>query len=228
MKTALFYGVGAMLLSGLAVAPAHAVIISYSTTGAFGCGSAVGCTTGSSPSSITITGGGNSSTLAYSPNTGTFLNPGPPPPQQVNYGVITATSPLSTPAEVFNGATFTMSISETLPDTTNGNIAAQLTGTVQATGSTAEIDFDNNGIISLGSVTYMIGNNGVVNLAAPSVFTFTPTGFVQGITSIGGVVTASGGNGGQLPEPTFLGLTGLGFVGLAAMAYRRRRATAQV
>jgi len=220
MRTAFFYSLGAMLLGGLSAVPAHAVMISYSTTGVFGCGTAVGCTTGSSPSSITITGGGNFATLNYSPNTGTFLNPGPPPPQVVNYGNITAVSLLTTPAEAFNGATFTMTINETIPDNTSGNISASLQGTVQETGSTASIDFANNGIISLGAVTYMIGNDGVVNLAAPS----AGTRFSKGITSITGMVTATSGGGGMLPEPTFLGLTGLGFFGLAGMAYRRRRA----
>jgi hypothetical protein len=221
MRTALFYGVGAMLLGSLAVAPAHAVVISYSTTGVFGCGTAVGCTVGSSPSSIKITGGGNFAMLTYSPNTGTFLNPGPPPPQNVNYGTITSKSLLSTPAEAFNGATFTMTIDETLPDVTNGNISATLTGTVEATGSTAQIDFANDGIISLGSVTYEIGNNGVVQLSAPSAGIRTS----KGVTSITGIVTATtGGGGGMLPEPTFMALTGLGVFGLAGMAYRRRRA----
>jgi len=225
MKTALFYGVGAMLLGGLVVVPAHAVVISYSTTGVFGCGTAVGCTAASSPSSIKITGGGNFAMLTYSPDTGTFLNPGPPPPQNVNYGNITSTSKLSTPAEAFNGATFTMTINETQPDVTNGNISATLQGTVEATGSTASIDFANNGIISLGSVTYEIGNNGVVNLAAPS----AGTRFSKGQTSITGIVTASdGGGGGDMPEPTFLALTGLGFLGLAGMALRRRRAGREV
>jgi hypothetical protein len=227
MRTAFFYGIGAMLLGGLAVVPAHAVIINYTTAGTFGCGTLADCSIGNGGTSITITNSPNSATLAYTANSGTLLNPGPPPPQTANYGSVKSTSPLMTPEVSFTGATFTMTINETMPDDTSGNIGASLTGTVESNGSDTFIAFNNGGIISLGSVTYMIGtagSNGVVDLISPS----SGPNRAPGVTPITGYVNASAGGGGSMPEPTFMALTGLGFVGLAGMAYRRRRAVGKL
>jgi hypothetical protein len=47
------------------------------------------------------------------------------------------------------------------------------------------------------------------------------TGTPPGVTSFQGNIQAT-------PEPTFMALTGAGFLGLAGIAIRRRRAAAQV
>lgn len=191
------FGLPAMALA--MVLPAHATIVDYSTTGTITCTSC----TGSGTDSVTF----GSLTLTYMPIVAGSVNASPTTNASAGDIQITDTSRTSTP---ING-TFSLNISQTLPSVGSGGLdTGTLTGSLSTNGSTGMITFTDS-TLNLGGIEYQLdgfafGNSYI--LVPPS---------SGGITSLEMNVTST------LPEPTFVGLTALGFAGMGVVAFRRRR-----
>jgi hypothetical protein len=208
--------------------PARAVTVTYSTTGAFSCGSiAVGCTVtsyNSAQDTIAVTNGGRTETLTFYNNTGTTLGP-LPPAQTTNFGDIQACNQDPTNANYiacsavdpngvsFNGAVFTLNIDQTAPPSAGGSFNGSLSGNVATAGGTAQVAFSPSAL-TLGSVTYTLDYNGVFQIPATT---------SCGADGLCGDEIITGNVNSTAPEPALLGATGLGFVGLLAFRLRRRR-----
>jgi len=203
-----------MLLTGLAVVPANATDVTYSTTGTFNCGTAVGCTLPGGVLTI-------ASTTPYA-NTSTLTYIGQPSGSLTGLGTLTGDvgsiveHSLEGPPdyEVFNGSTFTLTITQTVPGpTTSGSNTGKITGILAVSAEDIKITFANDGVVDVGGTTYTLGptSNGVVSIPYSSI----P---IQAT-----VFNSYTGNSTPTPEPGFLVLTGVGFLGLAGMALRRRR-----
>ena len=230
----MLFALGATLVASSAI-PARATTVEFYTTGTFSCGSiAVGCLA-APPNTISVASGSGTATLDFtqvSPLNPTIANV--PPQTNEGLGTITTTSTNSNiNADLFNGATFTLSVFQVTPGNTSGNLAATLDGTVKVNQSDLVIDFTHP-TLSLDGVMYAIqggsdGGTGIdVHINPPSVCKlFQGVAFNCGVTSINAEVNSLGGNGGQTPEPELLALTGMGFFALAGIAFRRGRKRTQ-
>jgi hypothetical protein len=216
-------------LAALALAagvPASAATVDYGTTALFTCS---GCNiVGNGSNSVTVTYGSGA-------NTATLLFAGAPLGTEVNsdaefttasYGTITANY-TGTGANI-NG-TFKLMLQQTVPNTApnTGSLGmATLTGLVYDGKSTSYADFGvSDPTISLGGpVVYELDTSQNVNNKSQFGYTIvspsTGTAFGKGVTSFQGNIQAT-------PEPTFLTLTGAGFLAIVAFAVRRKRAASQ-
>ena len=203
--------------------PASAATVDYTTTASFTCS---GCViTGNGTGNVTVVYGSGV-------NTATLVFAGSPPGTSVNsdadfttasYGSITAT--YTGNGSNING-TFKLILEQTVPNLspTSGVLgSATLSGLVFDGKSTSFANFAAiDPSISLGGpVVYELDTSpNIRNLSqygytivSPS--TGTPSG--NGVTSFQGNIQAT-------PEPTFLTLTGVGFLAMAGFAVRRKRA----
>jgi hypothetical protein len=205
--------------------PAFATPVDFTTTGTFKCGAAIGCSTSNGGSSITITNDGN--TLKMTAIGFTNLNVLPAdvnldangsPLDDVNVITFNTTSTnRPSPGGGVNtaGVTFTLNIDQTSPATVpnTGNLGGSFAGTIDAKGSNTVVNFAPNqtSLLLGGNITYTLD---FLN-PAQTFWTIPNPGINKtGITTETATVT---------PEPTFMMLTGLGFAGLAFVAYRRKR-----
>ena len=208
--------------------PALAVDVTFSTTGAFTCGSAVGCTaTGGVSSVATIINDGNTATLSASGDLASNLgldqvfdakgdsyvnlplNVGPniTDVDIISLGDTSTSNGPSVghgPVDI-SGAQFTLYIKQTAPQAVNGSLSGSITGTVYYQGTSAAVNFGAGAQITLGQITYYLDDPTDWQLPNPGHNGPNAETFTSGIT----------------PEPTFMMLTGLGFAGLAFVAYRR-------
>ena len=209
--------------------PAFAANVDYTTTASFSCTPGTCVITGNNTGSVSVVYGTGA-------DTATLIFAGSPSRTSVNsdseftaasYGVITAS--YSGNGANING-TFQLMLQQTAPTMypTTGTLGiATLSGLVFDGKSTSYANFGvSDPSISLGGpVVYEldtsqnIKNRSQFGFTIVSPSTGTPLG--QGMTSFQGNIQAT-------PEPTFVTLTGIGFLGMAGFAVRRKRAAARV
>jgi hypothetical protein len=196
-------------LAAALVLPAMAEDVTFTTSGTFDCGSAVGCSISNGGSTITFANNGN---VANDTATGyTWVNlPAGSDPSVSDVNIMdfndTSTSNGSSGA-LTDGATFTLKITQTSPPATpdSGTLSGVLSGQIFSSDTNAAINFGSNTTLVLGNITY--------TLDSPT-WTMENPGNSIGSASFTAQVT---------PEPTFMLLTGLGFGCLAFVAWRRKR-----
>lgn len=209
---------GIAAVAMFAAIPAYATVVDYSTTGVFTC---AGCTLLNGGSEAVFGSGANTATLVFTGVNTTVNSPGGF--VTAGYGTITAMSAGS--GAMING-TFTLGVNQSAPPASPSMGAfptATLSGMVFDGSSTSYASFGNTSdpTITINSETYELDTS--KNLNHPTQFGYTiispDTGTPPGQTSLQGNINSA-------PEPTFLTLTGTGFMGLAAIALRRRRQNA--
>ncbi len=214
---------GAAVAAIVAALPAYATTVDYTTTGMFTC---VGCAiTGNGTGAVTVTygSGANTATLMFSgAAAGTHVN-SPGTYVTAGYGTITA-SYTGTGSNI-NG-TFTLGVNQTgpaIPPLSGAFPTATLSGLVYDGSSTSYANFGIvNPTITLGGpVNYELDTSKNINNSTQDGITIVSPSTSGGVTSLQGNINAP-----AVPEPTFLTLTGAGFIGLAAIALRRRKLTA--
>jgi len=205
--------------------PAFATPVDFTTTGAFACGvTSLGCTTSNGGSTVTVTNNGNTLqiTAVGFTNLNVLVGDSNPdingsPLDDVNVITLdtTSTNHPSVGGVNTTGVTFTLNIDQTSPpgSPTSGNLAGSFSGSIDAKGSNTLVTFANNQttLLLAGNIKYTL------DFLSPGQNTWTipnPGIGLTGVTTETATVT---------PEPTFMMLTGLGFAGLAFVAYRRKR-----
>ena len=215
-------------LAALALAagvPASAATVDYTTTGMFSCSGCSIANNGTGAVTVTYGTGANTATLVFTGSpSGTSVN-SDAQFSTASYGTITAT--YTGTGSNING-TFKLMLDQTTPNVspTVGTLGtATLSGLVFDGMSTSYANFNaNDPRISLGGpVVYELDTSQNLNNASQFGYTITSpsTGNPPGVTSFQGNIQAT-------PEPTFLTLTGIGFLAMVGFAVRRKRVAAQV
>jgi hypothetical protein len=188
--------------------PAFAEDVTFTTSGVFDCGSAVGCSTSLGGSMVTFVNNGNTATDQAIGYTYTDLLAGNGPTAKVDIMEFNDTSTAKdTSGALADGSTFTLTITQLDPVVSpdHGSLSGAFSGQIYYKNTNAFINFGSNTSLVLGNITYTL-SSGIWDMANP--------GHTIGVAFQTAQVT---------PEPTFLLLTGLGFGGLAFLAYRRRK-----
>jgi hypothetical protein len=184
-------------LAFMSVTPALAEPVTYSTTGGF---SASG-----GASSATFGGAGNTLTLSFAGVASTTVTADP----TTNGSAGTITASITGTGGTATG-TFTLTIDQTDPSVGSGGLSGALSGTITSNSSSGTLSFTSTAL-TLGDITYTLQQ-------PPGGYDLVPPNTNGGMTSIQLQINAT-----AVPEPAFFGLTGLGFFGLAGIAYRRYR-----
>jgi hypothetical protein len=175
--------------------PALAEPVTFSTTGGF---SASG-----GASSAIFGSGPNTLTLSYSG----IVNSTVGTPTNSSAGFMIA-SVLGTGGDA--AGTFTLTIDQTVPSLGSGGLSGALSGTISESSSGGTLDFSSTTLV-LGDVTYTLQQ-------PPGGYDLVPPTTLNGETSIQMHIDTS-----TVPEPAFLGLTGLGFFGIVGITFLRNR-----
>lgn|ERR1017187_1284250 len=196
-RRTLFIVFALSVLAFMTVTPALAEAVTYSTTGGFSAsGGAASATFGGSGNTLTLTFAGIvSSTVDASPVTN-------------GSGGIIQASVTGTGGTA--AGDFTLTINQTAPSVGSGGLSGVLSGAISANSSTGRLDFAAT-TLTLGDVQYTLQQ-------PPGGYELVPPSTLFGQTSIQLEITAT-----AVPEPAFFGLTGLGFLGLAGITFRRYR-----
>jgi len=202
----------AVVVAALAITPALAVNVTYNTTGTF---------VGGGGSGNVLTGPGGL-IITYTPVTGGLVTP--PYPSNAQFGLFTVVGPLT--GQDLVSSDFTLRVTETGPGSGTEELDDTYAGTIQLSSSQVKLTFtggsgaggvpvlSSDPITGAPAYTFTIGD---VVYWVDKVTPINPSTTGGGVSSINGAISAS-----AVPEPTFYGLTGLGFTGLLAMAIRRR------
>jgi hypothetical protein len=216
------------------VIPAQALDVTFSTTGAFNCHAAANCTVSGGGDVVTYGSGANTLTLTFDPTATSTqdLEPNPPfeplPTTNASGGDIIAS--ITGDGSTITGGTFSLNIDQSAGGGINagtGSFLANLGGSIHANNSSGVAQFvGSGGIIVGGGATLAVGNvqydlqeqTHTDGNGAPGYDLEDP---VQnhGDTSLQMELTALN----PTPEPSFLALTGIGFLGMGIFAFRRRR-----
>jgi hypothetical protein len=205
MNARLFLNATKIALPALVLAfalPAFAIDVTFSTTGEFCAAEVAGSCPAGSPTSVTFSAapaGSITITAIGLPSASYSLGP----PVFVNAIEFTSTTTNKSGTAPVGGF-FTLTIDQTTPAGGPGIFAGSLSGQIGFHNGNPEVTFSGPLKLDLGGVYYALGSD---NYGLPN-----PGG--NGQTFIQMEVT---------PEPAFMTLTGLGFAGLAFVAYRRRR-----
>lgn len=200
-----------LALAGLVAAcavPAFAENVTFTTSGTFNCGVAVGCSTALAGHEIIVNNNGNTATDTAIGYTYTGLLAGNTPSADVDVMQFDDTSSaFGKNGALVNGSSFTLTITQLAPaaNPNSGTLTGGFSGQIFFKNTNAFINFGNNTTLVLGNILYSL-DSPIWNMSNP--------GHTTGIAFQTAQVT---------PEPTFMLLTGLGFAGLALLAYRRRR-----
>lgn len=208
------------VLAGLAIIPAFAVDVTYTTTGTF------------ASSATNVFTSTNGLTITYSEPPAIVM---PSYPSNASFGTFTATGGGPTGVNSPVDTTFTLAITQTSPA---GPLTETLSDTFGGAGkfmcaSCSHVFYNITGGSGAGGAPVLEAANNAGNPTGQNAYTFTLGGVVYWVdqtlaivpsTTNGGVSTIQGAiDASALPEPTFYGLTGIGLAGLFAMAIRRRR-----
>jgi hypothetical protein len=175
--------------------PALAEPVTFSTTGGF---SASG-----GASSATFGFGLNTLTLSYAGIVDSTVGT----PTNSSAGFITA-SVTGTGGDA--AGTFTLTIDQTAPSVGSGGLDGDLSGTISSNSSLGTLDFTSTSL-TLGGIVYTLQQ-------PPGGYDLVPPTTLNGETSIQMHIDTS-----TVPEPAFLGLTGLGFFGIVGITFLRNR-----
>jgi hypothetical protein len=199
----------ALILLGMVPALATPVHFQADTSGKFGAGS-TGGSVSSDGSSITI--GGTTITFSSKPNE-VNVNLEPGETSNITLGVFNATS---TASSTVTGASFTLTVTFTLPNDSSPKPAtytATLTGTINSGGSGASV------VWSTTTLTFNSPTAGTFTVTLePSTPINSPVS--PDASRIRGTITY---NNAAIPEPLTLVTLGSGLAGLAAFARRRKK-----
>jgi hypothetical protein len=105
---------------------------------------------------------------------------------------------------------FTLTIGQTAPTVATGGFSGTLSGPITGNSSGGTLDFSSTSL-TLGDVVYTLQQ-------PPGGYALVPPNTNGGVTSIQLRTTTS-----VVPEPAFLGLTGLGFFGIVGITFLRNR-----
>jgi len=190
--------------------PAFGLDVTYTTTGSFsGC---VQCVSSAPSDSVTFNQGLASATVTTVPYSATVVTFPPLIPttdgDAVTFNITTTDSAI----EKVSG-TFTLTITQSSPfaSPASATLKGTLSGFIADGASNASVKFASTSV-TLGNVVYTLDNSKYTLPAA------------KGIAGSGtDTITMTIDTSNVTPEPTFMMLSGLGFAGLAFVAYRRRR-----
>ncbi|MFN7928693.1 MAG: PEP-CTERM sorting domain-containing protein [Blastocatellia bacterium] len=202
--TLLLLGALTLLTLGLISASAAPVTFSANTSGSF--------SVGGNSSGSTLTIGGTTVTFASKPNeVNVALNPGES--SNITLGVFNATSGGS---NALNAASFTLTITFTLPNDVSGKtVSATLSGTISSGASGAQVNW------STTTLTFNSPSAGTFTLTIePSTPINSPIS--PDASRIRGTITYNAAA--AIPEPLTLLTLGSGLAGLAALGRRRKKA----
>jgi hypothetical protein len=194
--------------------PAFGADVDFTTTGVFACNGAVGCTTSDGGSKIVITNHGNTVAIQAIGDVNMNVPVNDSPLDDVNvmsFNTISTNKPSPSGAVDTSGATFTLEINQTSPAIAPqmGSLGGSFSGTIDDTASNTVITFAPTELVLGGNNEYSL-DSGTWAIPNPGINAYHESTFNATVTNV-------------TPEPTFMALTGLGFAGLALVAYRRKQ-----
>ncbi|HWF11046.1 MAG TPA: hypothetical protein VG297_21405, partial [Bryobacteraceae bacterium] len=133
--------------------PAFAENVTFTTSGVFSCGTAVGCTTSLNNSKITVTNNGNTASDQAIGSTYTNLLVGNGPTADVDImEFLDKSSANGTSGALVNGSTFTLMITQLNPVVTpnSGSLSGAFSGQIYYKNTNAFINFGSNTSLVLG------------------------------------------------------------------------------
>jgi hypothetical protein len=218
-----------VLLGAVACTSAFAVEVVYTTTGTFSnCGAGYTCagSTLSGPNALTISFAGETP--------GSVSGSGPADfPANAFFGQFTASGTAGNVKDTVN-AEFSLSITQSVPTPVGTEtLVDTFAGKISTNSSQVRLTF--SGGSGAGGTPVLEADSNPDNPTGVAAYKFQIDGisyWVDQVTNIpsqsaGGIVTIEGDiDASALPEPTFYGLTGVGFAGLLFMAIRRKSQTA--
>jgi hypothetical protein len=130
-------------------------------------------------------------------------------------GTITASVGASGNGADITPSTFTLKIQQFSPTAGVGTMSGDVTGSIAVDSSNGAVEFSSTSVV-LGGVKYTLQQEAEDINGVPG-YDLEPPDTNNGRTTLQMKIQAT-----PVPEPTFLTLTGFGFVGLSALAFYRR------